>query len=244
MIRILLALSILHFPFPIPASTPIDFGAVASVTVGTNEVAAIDIPGLGRVWERPSPLPYDEEVAWIESSGTQYIDTGVVADSSLGVELDLEVSGSVSGNIHAPGAFQRVPSYTRHHLSRVSGKWRYMLGADGGAFFLDEAVSGRFQVKVDANAKTVRIGGSVASWSSIAPFDTRLSYWLFRRQDSDATAAEMPFAGRIYSAKLYASGTLVRDFIPVRSGAEYCLYDRVSGALFHNAGSGAFLGPN
>ena len=53
--RILLALSILHLSLPIPAAD-IDFSAVASVRVGTNEVASISIGGTV-VWQRPAPAP-------------------------------------------------------------------------------------------------------------------------------------------------------------------------------------------
>lgn len=56
MIRILLTLSILHFPFSLLPAADIDFSAVASVRVGTNEVASISIGGTV-VWERPAPAP-------------------------------------------------------------------------------------------------------------------------------------------------------------------------------------------
>ena len=45
--------------------------------------------------------------------------------------------------------------------------------------------------------------------------------------------------------KFYDSGILVRDFIPVRVGTVGYMYDRVSGQLFGNAGTGDFvLGPD
>ena len=54
---------------------------------------------------------------------------------------------------------------------------------------------------------------------------------------------------QIYGCKLWNGITLVRDFIPVRVGsgssAVGYLYDRVSGELFGNAGTGEFLiGPD
>lgn len=49
----------------------------------------------------------------------------------------------------------------------------------------------------------------------------------------------------VFGFKLYKSGALVRDYIPVRKGTVGYLYDRVSGALFGNAGTGDFvLGPD
>ncbi len=40
--------------------------------------------------------------------------------------------------------------------------------------------------------------------------------------------------------QIYSNGALVRDFIPVRKGTVGYLYDRVSGELFGDAGTGAF----
>ena len=51
--------------------------------------------------------------------------------------------------------------------------------------------------------------------------------------------------GRISSCKIYHSGVLVRDYIPVRKGTVGYMYDRVSGQLFGNQGTGAFIiGPD
>jgi hypothetical protein len=46
---------------------------------------------------------------------------------------------------------------------------------------------------------------------------------------------------RVYDA----AGNILFDFIPVRKGTVGYMYDRVSGKLFGNAGSGDFvLGPD
>ena len=46
---------------------------------------------------------------------------------------------------------------------------------------------------------------------------------------------------RVSLLRIYSNGVLVRDFIPVRKGTVGYLYDRVSGKLFGNAGSGDFV---
>ena len=47
--------------------------------------------------------------------------------------------------------------------------------------------------------------------------------------------------GRLYVLQIYQSGVLVRDFISVRVVDVGYLYDRVSGQLFGNSGTGAFI---
>jgi hypothetical protein len=52
-------------------------------------------------------------------------------------------------------------------------------------------------------------------------------------------------AFKVYRFKLYSSGVLVRDFIPVRKGTTGYLYDAVSETLYGNSGTGDFtLGPD
>ena len=50
---------------------------------------------------------------------------------------------------------------------------------------------------------------------------------------------------RLYNFSISDNGTLVRDLIPVRVGNVGYMYDKVSGKLFGNAGTGSFiLGPD
>lgn len=58
-------------------------------------------------------------------------------------------------------------------------------------------------------------------------------------------SADKPPYGRIYYMKIYENSVLIRDFIPVRKDGIGYMYDRVSGQLFGNAGTGSFiLGPD
>jgi hypothetical protein len=54
-----------------------------------------------------------------------------------------------------------------------------------------------------------------------------------------------PFVGRIYYCQISQGVNLVRDFIPVRVGNVGYMYDKISGKLFENQGTGNFiLGPD
>ena len=46
---------------------------------------------------------------------------------------------------------------------------------------------------------------------------------------------------KMYLMKLYRNGTLVRDYVPVLDPQRVpALFDKVSGTLFHNVGTGSF----
>lgn len=60
-----------------------------------------------------------------------------------------------------------------------------------------------------------------------------------------SSGANYKAKARVYECKIYDKDVLVRDFIPVRftnelGQSEGAMYDRVSGQLFRNQGTGAF----
>ena len=49
---------------------------------------------------------------------------------------------------------------------------------------------------------------------------------------------------KLYNFKIYENDTLIRDFIPVKNilnDNKICLYDKVEGKFYYNAGSGEFI---
>ena len=80
--------------------------------------------------------------------------------------------------------------------------------------------------------------------SGTPSINSPLSIFLFENNVSWAGGGSRPKC-RIKYAKFHKGSILVRDFIPVRKGTVGYLYDRVTGALFGNAGTGDFvIGPD
>jgi hypothetical protein len=188
-------------------------------------------------------LPYDAEVEYLESSGTQFIDTLVNADSNLSVEITMANAGTPLTNVNPVGVILATPR-CRHHLNFERNRVNYYFGKGDSCVVgleyrpADDEV---FTFKVDAISKTFTLGSFLGTFPN-GTFDTGLSYWLFGRNGTTP-----PYLGslRIYSAKLWNGSILVRDYIPVRKGNVGYLYDRVSGALFGNQGTDNFvLGPD
>jgi hypothetical protein len=182
-------------------------------------------------------LPYDAEVEYLQSSGAQFIDTLVNADSNLSVEITMANAGTPWTNVNPVGVILATPR-CRHHLNFDSVLRYYFGNGDSGVVSAGyKPADGEvFTFKVDAISKTFTLGSFLGTFPNDT-FDTGLSYWLFGRNGTTP-----PYLGslRIYSAKLWNGSTLVRDYIPVRKGTVGYLYDRVSGKLFGNAGTGAF----
>lgn len=201
--------------------------------------------GLGR---KPK-LPYDAEVAYLESTGTQWIDTGIVPTNSHGFSISCALNGvsATSYNSRAIGVHQ------------VNVRWLFSLQISGGnnTFFgWNTAMSnlGGYSnlqtVEASLNFMNDRkaiLDGSVkaSDLGNLGAF-SRTAYLFANNRDA---SGEM-FLGRIFSCKISNVGDVVRDFIPVRftntlGQSEGAMYDRVSGQLFRNAGTGAFvIGPD
>ena len=192
-----------------------------------------------------SRLPYDAEVAYLESTGTQYIDTGLKSYTSS-TSADLKVV-RYTGRI-APTA---KPSDRYLHGNNNWGfwgvtsafKWVYRTGvfgswAVGEAHDVEVEFGSAGFMKIDGTTlvSNVNVGGA-ANYYGIG---------LFCIGNSGGTVTGS-FAGswRIYRMEVVSMGER-RDFIPVRftneqGVSEGAMYDRVSGQLFRNAGTGSFI---
>ena len=175
-------------------------------------------------------LPYKRELEYIQSTGTQYVDTGFVANSDLSVEVTMANAGTPMANTNPMGAILATPR-CRHHLNFSSnyGGVRYYFGSgdyDVAASFMptDGII---FTYKVDAVNKVFTLGSFSSSLQS-GTWSTGINYWLFARNGSGAGITYGNL--KIYAAKLWNGSTLVRDLIPVLDwNGNAKMFDHVTG---------------
>ena len=182
------------------------------------------------------PLPYDAEVEYLESTGTQFIDTLISPDASTIWRL---TCASTNESLAFIGAID--VSATRFHFSLYDngvvrgcmGKIQSTIGSPDLAFHV---------LELDAvNKRTGMDGVYVPCEYHEIPY---LPIWLFGRNSDNYTFRRM-VSVKTSASQIWKSGVLVCDHIPVRVGDVGYLYDRVSGSLFGNSGTGAFIiGPD
>ena len=188
-------------------------------------------------------LPYDAEVEYLESTGTQWIDTGEVWQ--LGDTVRIETAQTRVRDQAAFGVSARIYGFSNNTDSYSSNNRAFFWGNSpytGGSSTALPANYGTTRHVIAVNADTCNVDGTVISGSvTTTTSDSLHTIPLFCRVGNAATTTiNKPYYGRIYWWKHYRSGTLVRDMIPVRVGSVGYMYDRVSGRLFGNAGTGAF----
>ena len=187
-------------------------------------------------------LPYDAEVEFLESTGTQWIDTGVIPDT---VDLDINIALTVIAQGHLFG------SRTNSNFSPATNHLWSSYGNNAGQFrkdwigensYLPLSTTAPNIIGLHSSASGSSVVHDGATWTGGVKTTNSLSLYLFAVNNNGTAATGVT---KIYQCKITKNGVLVRDFIPVRVGTVGYLYDRVSGKLFGNAGTGDFvLGPD
>lgn len=179
-------------------------------------------------------LPYDAEVEYLRGTGIQYIDTNVYGNKETAMEVDfiaLEYGGAFDGVFGS-----RITGGNTNSISvfasASSASQRFGSQAISHAFIKGV----RYRVRLDKNG-IYENDITMRAWQQINDFTTPSTLKLF----SVGTTGFILFNGNIYSAKIWQSGNLIFDFIPVRVGQSGFMYDKVSGQLFGNAGTGDFI---
>jgi hypothetical protein len=199
--------------------------ATKAVTIA-SVTGNVSITAVGR--------PYDAEVEYLQSNGSQWIDTGVNLRQKLSTKVEMMITKSITTNSAIFGAFKdgtggAVPKYQL--FVNASQKWP-TISTYNSAYFSYSGIT--VNATVSTNTKYTPVVNNLQNQNS------DMTIYLFaRNHDSD----KLPIDGlRIYTCEITdTNNSKVRDYISVRDNGFGYLYDKVSGQLFGNAsGSGAF----
>lgn len=188
----------------------------------------------------PRELPEGyTQVEYIESTGTQHIDTGVKPNGNSRVVLsgyNLSASSKwVFGSWH--NWYTNEFGFNFEEGSSAANGFRYgstsagVSGVPLGAFYLDH------------NGAVYTFNNTKGTMTA-QQFTSNYSMYLFRF-NAAGNASSGYFVGRIYYCKIYDNGALIRDFVPCKNNAGVLgFYDFANDAFYQNAGSGTFVAGN
>lgn len=224
--------------------TSISTGQAITVTGNmTFKVSAIRKPGcilpyLG--YDVGLPDGYSA-LHYLESDGTQYIDTGYKPTSEkLRIVLDFEktsVASSVSlfGSEYNPSSGSRQWSIVPHGSSAIS----HYVGNTSAIVATTVAANQRHLLDCQADNGTLSsiLDGEISTSTYSGSLLKSLSIFLFAN-NIDGTAKQFTCA-KYYSAKIYDNDVLVRDFVPCTdSSGTLGMYDLVNDVFYGNYGDG------
>ena len=178
------------------------------------------------------------ELEYIESTGTQYIDTGFKPnqDTRISITVDFPPSGTAWLWLYGGRTASNQNSFG-------------FLRADGNAYRFDYANStnklttkpvGKFIL--DSNKNKCYINGELAFTATYTTFASPVNMYIFNNNNNGSLGNSVGASAKLYSCKIYDNGTLIRDFIPVKriSDNVYGLWDKINEVLYDNAGTGTF----
>ena len=180
-------------------------------------------------------LPY------IQSSGTQYINTGIYPGSNVDFEIKFQRVGDLSGWGHLIGAINANSS-----LLYIFGikQWSEFLSRKGigdiqfGYYTFTQNVD----YTVSLTGTALKINGTTVKTLPTSSFTMDCPLYLFAADYNNVPNSILP-STRLYYAKIWNSGTLVRDFVPAIESGHIGLWDNVSGSFFADAAGGEFITP-
>ena len=183
-------------------------------------------------------------VEYLESTGTQYIDTGIIVGTgNFYASFDaMWIDGTGYGFVHVgSGTGSAGQGVTFGVLSNNNGyKWSVPLpGSSFGHFGVAVHDKVHFNWNIAGNTSTVT-GYESDTKTSANHFGSNVSWRSFPVR-LFSSGASTGLKVRIYNMTIKLDDVLVRDFVPVidRNGTP-CMYDRISHTCFYNAGTGQF----
>ena len=179
--------------------------------------------------------PYYCQIEYLESTGTQYIDTGIYLTNNHSVEIDFQLTQAVQSRTGLYGGLNS--SMARHGalLSPTTNQLEGGYGLSNSYYQLGLLSTTRHTLKQEKNK--LYYDGNLAYTFATATFSLDKTAPLM---NFDFTNYK-PAKAKYYSSKWWDGDTLVRDFIPVLDyNMKPCMYDKVSGDFFYNQGAGEF----
>ena len=178
-----------------------------------------------------------KELEWIESTGTQYIDTGFKPNQNTRVVIDAQMTASGTQFLFgARGGSSE--SYNKSYAVLLNATGKFRSDYNGSNVVFDSiVVTDRWTV--DKNKNVCQIG-NLSAISTESAFQSPYNLFLFAINEGGTAAyfAKMKSSG----GKVYDNGTFIGDYVPsINLDGKIGFYSLVDGAFHGNAGSGEFI---
>lgn len=183
-----------------------------------------------------------QKLEYIQSTGTQYIDTGFIATPNTVVDIDFQFTEVSTLQQRLFGASTTNTSYLNYHMYiNGAGAWAYSF-IDGSGNWATTNVT------ADTNKHHIRFNmpsgqfiidnNSYAIASSTRTKTTETNMYIMNGAITGSPNAKM----KLYAFKMYDKNELVRNMIPVKRKSDNAIgmYDTVTKKFYANAGTGTF----
>ena len=196
-----------------------------------------------------------KQLKYIESTGTQYINTGITGNQNTRAIIDFDFTLNNSTTTFTLFG-SRESASSNANIGIIWGVYQgnYGLNIDFGnystmrAFYQTSSENTKYKADISKNGRYLYDANNnlLASntTSNTSTFTTLDNILLFKEYGEPSGARG--YTGKIYSCKIYNNDTLVRNFIPCKNSSNVVgMYDIVNNVFYGNEGTGTFTaGPN
>ena len=178
-------------------------------------------------------------VDYIQSSGTQYIDTEIKSSPNIGYDITFAFTSEEHSS-----AETILGGRVALNNSMIGLMWNsqgYLQFNYGNTYYNSEFTYGTNETNYYSDGKNLYINGVLVKTANDSAWEDYHNIFLFA-QNTAGTVGQYAH-GKMKRCKIYDDGVLIRDFKPARDkNGVYCLYDEITGVFFYNKGAGTFGG--
>ena len=193
------------------------------------------------------------EVEYLESTGTQYIDTGYIPNANTQLYIEFSISKYHTDLKQATSPFGVRIAYQQNQyvlfcpVNRTNSVY-FCYGNLSPSYTQQINLNQKYVCNINKNIWTLSSNNSTLITNTFAIAQSanlsNLHLWLFKFNNNNI----MPGGDdklKIYKCTIKENDVLIHDLIPVRVGNTGYMYDKVSRALIGNSGTGDFIiGPD
>ena len=186
-----------------------------------------------------------KRVPWLESSGTQYIDTGYIPNNETGLWIRCERYKNNTTNSRPIGVTVSGVLYYTPFIATTDG---YVYWGWNSSYKAFAATDNDFKYSSELNFLNSRKTNFISDereWCADMASNLNnitKSIWLFSYSYGGSyNATYGAWKGKVYRAKISQLDTVVRDYLPCIDEAGIpCMYDLVTQTAYYNVGTNKF----
>lgn len=182
-----------------------------------------------------------QEEEYIQSSGSEWIDTGVTPNQNFGFEIDFvplnaPVSSGAPAYINAGGAGGNVGVNLRVAINVFTATATPNGEIQLGDFKSDNGLTQGVRQTIKLRNKEITFPDGTTATATTNDFTSPNTLFIFAAHMTTGAAAQRMSSMKLYSLKLYNGDTLVKDLVPAYNNNQFCLYDKVNDNYLYSSG--------
>ena len=177
------------------------------------------------------------QLEYIQSTGTQYIDTGIVADNNTGVKLEASFSDVTSDMVRFGS--RTTTGDTRFTIGSINGYIYFGWGSIISNNTYSVSTNTKYTIKLNHMNNRKAQYGNYNQMDITSDLPTQTYNTLLFAHNRAGTITYSSY--KLYGCEITSGQNIIRKFIPCKNSSNVVgMYDTVTGTFFENAGTGTF----